>query len=189
MYFIDCRYVLIQIKYYLFYSKLTCSFTLHMSRLCYSIFSLSQDMWFHSPNGYYSDKRGLSLHVGNSTVDCGYLSFEYNPGLTGFTSFQVANDLQVNIKVSLTSVYSPHVVAYMGIKKNVVGLNIIIVNSQGFCTSACKTHNLQTSHTLCFSEKGRYAEFEYEWGDCDGSTWRSAVSVCSGEDWVLFCYL
>ncbi len=159
MYFIDCRNVLIQIKYYLFYSKLTCSFTLHMS-LVLVIFSLSQDMWFHSPNVYYSVKPGsLSLHVGNSSVDCGYLSYEYNPILIGFTYFQVVNDLQVTIKVSLTSV---HIVAYIGIKKKSVGLNIIIVNSQGFCTSACKTHNLQTSHTLCFLEKGRYAEFEYE---------------------------
>lgn len=96
------------------------------------IFSLSQEVWFHSPECYYCKSGSLSLHVGNSTVDCEYLSYEYDPEFTGFTTLQVANDLQVNIKVSLTSVYSPHIVACVGIKK--LSVNIIIVSSQRFCT-------------------------------------------------------
>ncbi|XP_058628373.1 plexin-C1-like [Onychostoma macrolepis] len=60
----------------------------------------SGDMWFHSPKCYYYNYEcgSLSLHVGNSTVDCGYLSYEHDPLITGFTSLQVAKDLQVNIE-------------------------------------------------------------------------------------------
>ncbi len=72
------------------------------------IVSVPQDVWFLSPPNDGGDQFGLLLNVGNFTVDCGYLSYEYNPRLIGFTSFQVANDLQVNIKVSLTSVSGIH---------------------------------------------------------------------------------
>ncbi len=65
-------------------------------------------MWFHSHPYDGGGQFRLLLNVGNSTVDCEYLSYEYDPEFSGFTTLQVANDLQVNIKVSLTSVYSPH---------------------------------------------------------------------------------
>ncbi|KAL0195552.1 hypothetical protein M9458_009124, partial [Cirrhinus mrigala] len=56
------------------------------------------DVWFHS---HPYDGRGqfrLLLNVGNSTVDCGYLSYESDPKFTEFTTLQVASDLQVNIQ-------------------------------------------------------------------------------------------
>ncbi|RXN17779.1 plexin-C1-like protein [Labeo rohita] len=58
----------------------------------------SGDVWFHS---YPYDGRGqfrFLLNVGNSTVDCGYLSYESDPKFTEFTTLQVASDLQVNIQ-------------------------------------------------------------------------------------------
>ncbi|XP_073803230.1 plexin-C1-like [Danio rerio] len=56
------------------------------------------NVWFLSPQFFssYSLKR-FSLKVGNSTLSCGQLSLD-SPTFTAFTSFQVANDLQVNIK-------------------------------------------------------------------------------------------
>ncbi|XDV25060.1 hypothetical protein PO909_029052 [Leuciscus waleckii] len=38
------------------------------------------------------------MNVGNTTVDCEHLSYEPDPEFTGFSTLQVANDLQVNIK-------------------------------------------------------------------------------------------
>ncbi|KTF82400.1 hypothetical protein cypCar_00001737, partial [Cyprinus carpio] len=58
----------------------------------------SGDVWFHSDHCSYHKCGFFSLNFGNSTVDCKYLSYEYDPEFTGFTSLQVANDLQVNIK-------------------------------------------------------------------------------------------
>ncbi|XP_016091681.1 uncharacterized protein [Sinocyclocheilus grahami] len=62
------------------------------------IVSLSRDVWFESPHYDGSDQFSLLLNAGNSTVDCENLSFKPDPGFTGFTTVQVANDLQVNIK-------------------------------------------------------------------------------------------
>ncbi|XP_026105929.1 plexin-C1-like [Carassius auratus] len=59
----------------------------------------SGDMWFHSPECYYYYQcRSITLHVGNSSLNYEYLSYESDPVFIGFTTFQVANDLQVNIK-------------------------------------------------------------------------------------------
>ncbi|XP_051746982.1 plexin-C1-like [Ctenopharyngodon idella] len=58
----------------------------------------SGDVWFHSPYYRYDIRSSFKLNVGNSTVDCEHLSFEYDPEFTAFTTLQVANDLQVNIK-------------------------------------------------------------------------------------------
>ncbi|KAF4114625.1 plexin-C1-like [Onychostoma macrolepis] len=58
----------------------------------------SGDVWFHSHPYDGSGQFSLLLNVGNSTVDCGYLFFESDPEFTGFTTLQVANDLQVNIQ-------------------------------------------------------------------------------------------
>ncbi|XP_056093251.1 plexin-C1 [Rhinichthys klamathensis goyatoka] len=54
------------------------------------------DMWFHSPKSY--NRYSFKLKVGNSTVDCGHLSYEPDPEFTGFTTLQVADYLQVNIQ-------------------------------------------------------------------------------------------
>ncbi|KAG1953327.1 plexin-B1 [Pimephales promelas] len=58
----------------------------------------SGDVWFHSPP--YDGDRLLSLllKVGNATVDCKNFSYKPDPEFTGFTTLQVANDLQVNIQ-------------------------------------------------------------------------------------------
>ncbi|XP_042601958.1 plexin-C1-like [Cyprinus carpio] len=62
----------------------------------------SEDLWFLSSPYDGSGQFSLLLNVGNSTVDCvDYFSYKPDPEFTGFTSLQVANDLQVNIKVSL----------------------------------------------------------------------------------------
>ncbi|XP_016133103.1 plexin-C1 [Sinocyclocheilus grahami] len=59
----------------------------------------SEDVWFESPHSDGSDQFSLLLNVGNSTVDCVYyFSFKPDPEFTGFTTVQVAYDLQVNIK-------------------------------------------------------------------------------------------
>ncbi|XP_016414260.1 plexin-C1-like [Sinocyclocheilus rhinocerous] len=59
----------------------------------------SEDVWFESPHYDGSDQFSLLLNVGNFTVDCVYyFSFKPDPEFTGFTTVQVANDLQVNIK-------------------------------------------------------------------------------------------
>ncbi|XP_077090421.1 plexin-C1 [Siphateles boraxobius] len=62
----------------------------------------SGDVWFHSPenNNYYGSSSSLSfrLNVGNSTVDCEHLFYELDPRFTLFTTLQLGNDLQVNIK-------------------------------------------------------------------------------------------
>ncbi|XP_059367218.1 plexin-C1-like [Carassius carassius] len=59
----------------------------------------SGDMWFHSPQCYgYYDCRSFNLHVGDSSLNYEYLSYEPDPVFIGFTTFQVANDLQVKIK-------------------------------------------------------------------------------------------
>ncbi|KAL1275846.1 hypothetical protein QQF64_035469 [Cirrhinus molitorella] len=60
----------------------------------------SKDIWFHSPNlyYYYNNFNSLNLIVGTVTVDCGKLYYEPDPVFTAFTTLQVANDLQVNIK-------------------------------------------------------------------------------------------
>ncbi len=64
------------------------------------IASLSQDVWFHSHPYDGSGQFRLLLNVGNSTVDClGYFSYKPDPEFTEFTTLQVANDLQMNIKV------------------------------------------------------------------------------------------
>ncbi len=66
------------------------------------IISLSQDMWFHSPPYDGSGQFRLLFNVGNSTVDCvGYLSYKPDPKFIRFTTFPVANDLQVNIEVKI----------------------------------------------------------------------------------------
>ncbi|KAK9975977.1 hypothetical protein ABG768_021202 [Culter alburnus] len=59
----------------------------------------SGDIWFHSPHYDGSDLFSLSFEVGNSTVDCmDYLSYKPDPEFSGFTTVQVATDLQVNIQ-------------------------------------------------------------------------------------------
>ncbi|XDV25071.1 hypothetical protein PO909_029053, partial [Leuciscus waleckii] len=50
----------------------------------------SGDVWFHSPRYYGSGLLSLLLKVVNSTIDCGYLSYEPDPEFT-FTTLQVAN--------------------------------------------------------------------------------------------------
>ncbi|XP_048013392.1 plexin-C1-like [Megalobrama amblycephala] len=55
----------------------------------------SGDVWFHSPYEYVSS---FKLNVGNSTVDCERLSYDHGPEFIAFSTVQVANDLQVNIK-------------------------------------------------------------------------------------------
>ncbi|XP_016135479.1 plexin-C1-like [Sinocyclocheilus grahami] len=72
------------------------SYSQHVLKTQYN--TSSGDVWFHSHHCSYSECGLFSLNVGNSSVDCKYLSFEYNPRFTGFTTLQVANDLQVNIK-------------------------------------------------------------------------------------------
>ncbi len=137
-------------------------------------------MWFHSPPYDGSGQFSLLLNVGNSTVDCvDYFSYKPDPEFTGFTTLQVANDLQVNIKVSLvikslTLVYSLH---------SALSKHYVSAHEHVRITAS------KSSHTICFSENEGWFEFEYQWGECNGCTWRSAVSVCSGEDWVQCCYL
>ncbi|XP_026064810.1 plexin-C1-like [Carassius auratus] len=59
----------------------------------------SGDVWFVSVPYDGSGQFRLLLNVGNSTVDCvDYFSYKSNPEFTGFTTVQVANDLQVNIQ-------------------------------------------------------------------------------------------
>ncbi|XP_042597034.1 plexin-C1-like isoform X2 [Cyprinus carpio] len=59
----------------------------------------SGDLWFDSHPYDGSGQLSLKLNVGNSTVDCvDYFSYKPDPGFTGFTTVQVANDLQVNIQ-------------------------------------------------------------------------------------------
>ncbi|KTG43868.1 hypothetical protein cypCar_00021955 [Cyprinus carpio] len=59
----------------------------------------SGDVWFHSHPYDGSGQFRLLLNVGNSTVHCvGYFSYKPDPEFTGFTSLQVANDLQLNIQ-------------------------------------------------------------------------------------------
>ncbi|KAF4114623.1 hypothetical protein G5714_004846 [Onychostoma macrolepis] len=58
----------------------------------------SGDVWFQSPPFDGHGLFRLLLNVGNFTVDCRYLFFESDPKFTGFTTLQVANDLQVNIQ-------------------------------------------------------------------------------------------
>lgn len=59
----------------------------------------NKDMWFLTPPYEGSSQLSLSLNVGNSTVDCVHdFSYEPDPEFTGFTTLQVAHDLQVNIK-------------------------------------------------------------------------------------------
>ncbi|XP_058630100.1 plexin-C1-like isoform X2 [Onychostoma macrolepis] len=59
----------------------------------------SGDMWFHSPPYDGGGQFSLLLNVENSTVDCGYyLSYQPDPKFIRFTTFPVANDLQVNIQ-------------------------------------------------------------------------------------------
>ncbi|XP_016135466.1 plexin-C1-like [Sinocyclocheilus grahami] len=59
----------------------------------------SGDMWFHSHPYDGGGQFNFSLNVGNSNVNCvDYFSYKPDPEFTGFTTLQVANDLQVNIK-------------------------------------------------------------------------------------------
>ncbi|XP_026065495.1 plexin-C1-like [Carassius auratus] len=59
----------------------------------------SWDVWFVSVPYDGSGQFRLLLNVGNSTVDCvDYFSYKPDPEFTGFTTLQVANDLQVNIQ-------------------------------------------------------------------------------------------
>ncbi|XP_016393840.1 plexin-C1-like, partial [Sinocyclocheilus rhinocerous] len=59
----------------------------------------SGDMWFHSHPYDGGGQFSFLLNVGNSTVNCvDYFSYKPDPEFTGFTTLQVANDLQVNIK-------------------------------------------------------------------------------------------
>ncbi|XP_056311631.1 plexin-C1-like [Danio aesculapii] len=59
----------------------------------------SGSMWVYSPRYEGSDHSNLSLNVGNSTVACVQdFSYKPDPVFTGFTTLQVAHDLQVNIK-------------------------------------------------------------------------------------------
>ncbi|XP_073693878.1 plexin-C1-like [Garra rufa] len=61
----------------------------------------SGDVWFHSAYcdySYSSHFRPLNLIVGNFSVNCGNLHYEPDLDFTGFTTLQVASDLQVNIK-------------------------------------------------------------------------------------------
>ncbi|XP_048013394.1 plexin-C1-like isoform X1 [Megalobrama amblycephala] len=59
----------------------------------------SGDVWFHSPRYDGNDLFSLSLKFGNFTVDCmDYFSYKPDPEFTGFSTFSVANDLQVNIQ-------------------------------------------------------------------------------------------
>ncbi|XP_051746967.1 plexin-C1-like isoform X2 [Ctenopharyngodon idella] len=58
----------------------------------------SGDVWFHSPDYYKIGSGSFKLNVGNSTVDCEHLSYEYDPEFIAFTTVQVASDLQVNIQ-------------------------------------------------------------------------------------------
>ncbi|KTF80503.1 hypothetical protein cypCar_00019335, partial [Cyprinus carpio] len=61
--------------------------------------SLSQGTWFHSPHYGGGGQFSVLLNVGNSTVHCvSDLSYKPDPEFTGFTSLQVASDLQVNIQ-------------------------------------------------------------------------------------------
>ncbi|XP_052433991.1 plexin-C1 [Carassius gibelio] len=59
----------------------------------------SWDVWFVSVPYDGSGQFSLLLNVGNSTVNCvDYFSYKPDPEFTGFTTVQVANDLQVNIQ-------------------------------------------------------------------------------------------
>ncbi|XP_052433979.1 plexin-C1-like isoform X2 [Carassius gibelio] len=59
----------------------------------------SGDMWFLSHRYDGSGRFSLLLNVGNSTVDCvDYLFYQPDPKFIRFTTFPVANDLQVNIQ-------------------------------------------------------------------------------------------
>ncbi|XP_059360623.1 plexin-C1-like [Carassius carassius] len=59
----------------------------------------SEDVWFVSGPYDGSGQFRLLLNVGNSTVDCvDYFSYKPDSEFTGFTTVQVANDLQVNIQ-------------------------------------------------------------------------------------------
>ncbi|XP_042597012.1 plexin-C1-like [Cyprinus carpio] len=59
----------------------------------------SGDVWFLSHRYDGSGQFSLKLNVGNSTVDCvDYLSYQPDPKFIRFTTFPVANDLQVNIQ-------------------------------------------------------------------------------------------
>ncbi|KAL1275842.1 hypothetical protein QQF64_035465 [Cirrhinus molitorella] len=59
----------------------------------------SEDVWFHSPLYGGSGPFKLLMNVGNTTVVC-VENFLYKPDpeFTGFSTVQVANDLQVNIQ-------------------------------------------------------------------------------------------
>ncbi len=64
------------------------------------IVSLSQDVWFNSHPYDGSSQFRLLFNVHNSAVDCvDYFSYKPDPEFTGFTTLQVANDVQVNIQV------------------------------------------------------------------------------------------
>ncbi|XP_077091371.1 plexin-C1-like [Siphateles boraxobius] len=58
----------------------------------------SGGLWFHSPRYDGTGLLSLLMKIGNFTVDCKNLSYEPDPEFTGFTTLQVANDLQVNIQ-------------------------------------------------------------------------------------------
>ncbi|XP_016351421.1 plexin-C1-like [Sinocyclocheilus anshuiensis] len=59
----------------------------------------SGDMWFHSHPYDGGGQFSFLLNVGNANVNCvDYFSYKPDPEFTGFTTLQVANDLQVNIK-------------------------------------------------------------------------------------------
>ncbi|KAL0195555.1 hypothetical protein M9458_009127, partial [Cirrhinus mrigala] len=57
------------------------------------------DVWFYSHPYDGSGAFRLLVNVGNSTVDCvENVLYQSDPEFTGFTTLQVGNDLQVNIK-------------------------------------------------------------------------------------------
>ncbi|XP_016390282.1 plexin-C1-like [Sinocyclocheilus rhinocerous] len=95
------------------------------------------DMWFHSPPYDGGGQFSFLLNVGNSTVDCvDYFSYKPDPEFTGFTTLQVANDLQVNIQK----------------KKDDLNLNISEVNVTGVHGDQqyrCVLEKIESNAVIC----------------------------------------
>ncbi|KAG1953326.1 plexin-C1 [Pimephales promelas] len=96
----------------------------------------SGDVWFHSPRYDGGGPLSLLLKVGNSTVDCKNFSYEPDPEFVGFTTLQVANDLQVNIKKK------PDALNLSMSEVNVTGL-------QGDQSYQCVLEKIESKEIIC----------------------------------------
>ncbi|XP_077090422.1 plexin-C1-like [Siphateles boraxobius] len=71
----------------------------HSNKVLQTHYSTSSGgLWFHSPRYDGTGLLSFLMKVGNSTIDCGYLSYEPDPEFTRYNTLQVANDLLVNIQ-------------------------------------------------------------------------------------------